>query len=263
MKKITTMIILLIIVLVGCGKGDPDSNSQSGDKKVLVVGTTNASPPSAYVNGETDEIEGIMIDLAKETAKKAGYEVKFETMNFASLIPALDNERIDFIAAGMAYNEERAEIVSFTDIVYGFHEALVVPSDNQNKIKSLVDLEGKRVGVSSGTIYVDMLNNSGVDMEIKQYDSSSQIILDLTQGRLDAMISDTPIMNYIIQTNPKYKIEIVDEYKPTFFMKMGFVTKHEDTELRKKLDEAILEMKDDGTLDEIHQKWDIKRQDYY
>ncbi|MEW9674242.1 substrate-binding periplasmic protein [Ammoniphilus sp. 3BR4] len=261
---------LLLLVLVGCGKQETSTNTtittntnekaNTSANKTLVVGTTNASPPTAFVKAEDNQVNGIMVDMMKEAGKKAGYDVKYEAMSFSSLISALQNHRIDLISAGMSYNEERAKIVSFTDYVYGFHEALVVPKGSQ--VKSLEDLKGKKVGVAAGTIYVGFLEKSGIPMDVKVYEKTNQMLIELAQGRLDAMITDTPIVQYLMQQNPSNEVEIVKDYKPAFSLKMGFITNHDQEDLRNKLNKAISEMKKDGTLEQIYKKWGIQKPEF-
>lgn len=264
MRKIIPLFLVLLLSLTGCGKDSSSTSSgeESTAGKTLIVGTTNASPPSGFVNGQTNEVDGIMVDIAKEVSKRAGINIKFEAMSFASLIPSLEKGRIDLIAAGASYNEERAKVVQFSDFVYGFHEALVVPSGNKQNLHSLEDLKGKRVGVGAGTIYERLLKDTGVSMEIKVYEKTDQILLDLSQGRIDAMINDAPVVDYLIKQNSQYKVEIVNEYEPQISLKMGIIMSLKNTELQSKLNKAIQEMKDDGTLEEIHKKWGIKMQEF-
>jgi polar amino acid transport system substrate-binding protein len=269
MKRLILFFLLLFVFLVGCGKQETSTNnstntstSTASDKangnsnKTLVVGTTNSSPPSAFVNAQDSKAEGIMVDFITEAGKRAGYEVKYEAMSFASLISALQNHRIDLISAGMSYNEERAKVVSFTDYVYGFHESLVVPKGSH--IKSLEDLKGKKVGVGAGTIYVGFLDKSGIPMDVKAYEKSSQMLIDVAQGRLDAVINDAPVVQYLMQQNPTNDVEIVKDYKPAISLKVGFITNHDQEDLRNKLNKAIMEMKKDGKLEEIYKKWGIE-----
>lgn len=258
MKRIILSFLILLFVLAGCGESEESSanSSKSSDNSdTLIVATTHASPPNAFVNEETDKPDGVMIDIIREIAGRIGYELEFEPMPFDSLIPSLDSGRVDMIAAGMGITDERAEVVSFTDPVYGFTEALVVPAGNEGNVRSLEDLDGKSIGVSAGTFYYDYLVESDVDMNVKAYDTVSEMLLDLTGGRIDAAINDTPIVHYLNEHNSDYDVETVDEYEANFVIEIGFIVEQDNDELLNELNEKIDEVKADGTLEEIHDKW--------
>ncbi|TFJ92112.1 transporter substrate-binding domain-containing protein [Lentibacillus salicampi] len=265
MKRITLLILMYMFVLAGCGGGEESNssadqngtnsdNSDSGSE-TLVVAMTHASPPNAFENEETGEPDGVMIDIIQRIAERTGYELEFESMPFSSLIPSLDSGRVDLIAAGMGITDERAEVVNFTEPVYGFTEALVVPAGNEDNVRSLEDLDGKSVGVSSGTFYHDYLVESDVEMDVKAYDTVSEMMLDLTNGRIHAAVNDTPIVHYLNENNSDYNVETVEEYEANYVIDIGLIIEQGNDELLNELSDQIDQMKEDGTLDEIHEKW--------
>lgn len=254
MKRFITFILLILLFLTGCSQEEiRDSSSQEDDR--LLVGMTHASPPNAFINDEEDIEDGVMVDIMNAIAEINGYEITYVPMPFSSLIPSLESGRIDVISAGVGITEERAEVVNFTEPVYGFKEALVVPGGNPGNVKSLLDLEGKSVGVSAGTFYYDYLIESDVDLDVKTYDTISEMLLDLTQSRIDAAINDTPIVHYLNEKNPDYNVDTVDEYDSNFLVEIGLIVAKENEQLLEELNSTIKELKENGTLEEIHQKW--------
>ncbi|TMN21812.1 substrate-binding periplasmic protein [Lentibacillus cibarius] len=255
MKKLTLVVLLFLTVLTACGDKDEAARENGEDNETLVVGTTHASPPNAFVDDETEKVNGVMIDIIKEIAERNDYQLKFEPMPFSSLIPSLDSSRVDVISAGMGITDERAKTVSFTQPVYGFSEALVVPAGNKDNIKSLKDLKNQSVGVSAGTFYHDYLEESNVSLDVKAYDTTSEMLLDLTKGRIKGAINDTPIVHYLNENNSKYDVETVKEYEPNFKVEIGVIVNQENEKLLNEIDKTIGKMKEDGTLESIHEEW--------
>jgi polar amino acid transport system substrate-binding protein len=261
MRKIWIMIILLstIIILAACGDSNASSAAEkSGERKVLRVATDSESIPFSYLNLETNELDGLMIDIIKEVGDKMGVEIELDNMEWNALIPSLQTNKVDLVVAAMYITDERKEVINFTEPIYGYGEGLIVKEGN-TETKSLEDLRGKVIGVQVGTSYKDMLDEQAKELgiEINSYKMSPDMVKDLENGRIDAMLADKPIFEYIKQVNPGMKIHVVQEYESQLFGDIGIALNKENVKLLNELNEVIAGMKDDGSLREIYDKWQL------
>lgn len=251
-------VILSLFVLTACGDDTPDAG-RSGDTEsddVLVVGSTPTGPPYTFMDEKTEEMKGIMIDIADELGENLDKEVVIEPMTFDTLIQSLKGDKIDVISAGMVITEERGEEINFTDEVFGFGEGLIVHEDNSD-ISSYDDLKGKNVGTQKGTIYHEMLEESGLPESVNVYESIGDMLQELSNGRLDAVVADEPVLIYLEEKNPNFAVKIIDDYDSQIVDGVGLGVAKDDDELLEDLNEAIQTLKDDGTLEEIYDEWNV------
>lgn len=243
--KILTLTLVMISSLCGC-----DNNKG----KLLTVGTSADYPPYQFIRD--GEIVGMEIDIIKEISYKLGYEIEIVDMDFSGLIPALTNNRIDVIAATMSANEERAKSVDFTEEFSNNSLALIV-KENAN-INKLEDLKDKVLGVQFATNIESFAKEQAVNIANMHVFSSTkipQLIQELRIGRIDAMLID----------EDQAKTIIINEdfiYKPIIANNAGFsLVLPKDSDLTEKFNKIIREMKDNGTIDELKQKWFTQSED--
>ncbi len=194
-KYLVYTLIAVIAVAVGAGAWYYASLGSSGGK-VLKVGTSPDFPPFEYVD-DKGNIVGIDIDLVNALASKLGYKVEIVSMDFDGLIQALKSGKIDVIAAGMTITPERSKEVSFTIPYWDADQAILVKASTGSKPSSLSELEGKTVGVQTGTtaeeLVNEFVNKSGVNIKVKSYSSYVLAVTDLENGRVDAVVVDVPV----------------------------------------------------------------------
>lgn len=205
--------------------------------KVLKVGTSPDFPPFEFID-EKGNIVGIDIDLVKAIAKRLGYEVEVISIDFEGLIPALLNKQIDVIASGMTITEERAEVVAFTTPYWEADQAILVVVGSGFKPQSLDDLVNKKVGVQSGTtaeqLVHDYITNTGKSIDVRSYSSYVLAVVDLVNGRLDAVIVDSPVAQMFTR---EYNVEVSVVIQTG--EKYGLAVRKDDVELLSKLNEAL------------------------
>lgn len=257
---IPLILLLAFMALAACSdesdnsQEDSDATPKSDD--VLRVASTPTGPPYTFMNNETEEMEGIMVDIVHVVGERLDKEIDINPMTFASLIQSLEGDKVDVISAGMVMTDEREEVIDFTDEVFGFGEGLVVHEDN-NDIQSFEDLEGKKVGSQKGTVYHELLEESGLPESIDVYEAIGDMLQELSNGRLDAVITDEPVLVYLKENNPNFKIKIIEDYEPQIVDGVGLGVAKENDELLDDLNEVIAELKEDGTLQEIYDDWDV------
>ena len=229
---ITTSILLIsLVAFMSC----------SAKENKLYVGTNAEFEPFEYRDGEN--IVGFDIDLINEIAKIMKQDIEVVDMAFDGLLPALQSKKIDIIIAGMTADEERKKFVNFTDPYYSTQQSILVHKDNKD-IYSFDNLEGKNVGVVLG-FTGDLIVSAMSNVNAQKYGATSEAILALKSKKVDAVVLDyEPASKYFDQNND-LKLIITDSKSEEYAIAM----RKEDTELLKKVNDALNTIKENGTYD--------------
>ena len=178
--------------------GDVTEGADGGtDAGTIVAGTAPGFPPFEFENGD-GELVGFDVELTEAIVARTDYEFGgFETFEFDSLIPALQDGNIDLVAAAVTVTEDRDEQIDFSDPYYEANQAVLVRSGADFDPSSREDLEGSVVGAQSGTTgegEVDKLIDDGIISEgdKRTYDNYELAVTDLENGNIDAVIIDVP-----------------------------------------------------------------------
>ncbi|MEM1503812.1 transporter substrate-binding domain-containing protein [Domibacillus sp. 8LH] len=260
MKKVRLASLLLMVgILAACGNTEEKAEQASASGDTLKVITTAGGYPFNATNPSTNEIEGFMIDIAKEATKRADMDMEIVTGEWNSLIPSLQSGKADVIVDGMYITDERKKEINFTDPVFGFGEGLIV-QEGDKTTASLEDLKNKTIGVQMGTSFKDMLEEQSpeLNLEVKTYQTLADLLKDIESKRIDAALADKPAFTYMKSQNPNMTYRIVDEYVPSLSGEIGLGVAKENTALVEKLNTSIAEMKEDGTLTSIYEKWGVE-----
>lgn len=252
MKKKVLSIMLCVsmaaAVLAGCGAKEEAAAPAEGTEEggVLLMGTNAEFPPYEYYEGQ--EVVGIDVDIAQAVAEKLGMELEVEDMAFDSLIAALSSGKVDMVAAGMTVTEERLASVNFSDTYATGVQSIIVKEDSE--IASADDLTGKTVGVQLGTtgdIFAEDIENGTVE----RYNKGMEAVQALSQGKIDAVIIDNePAKVFVSEVEG---LKILDE---AFAIEdYAIAIAKEDTELLEKVNAALAELKEEGTLQAIVDKY--------
>ncbi len=246
MKKFLALIMVAILALslVACGGKE--------DEKVLVMGTNAAFPPYEYYEG--DKIVGIDAEIAEAIAEKLGMKLEIKDMEFNSLTTAVSSGSIDIALAGMTVTPEREESVNFTDSYATGIQVIIVKEDSP--IASVDDLTGKKIGVQSGTtgdIYCsDTPENGGFGEDaVARYDNGALAVAALMNGQVDCVVIDNEPAKAFVAANEGLKIldtEYVTENYAAAISK-------DNPELLEKVNKALAELKAEGKIDEIINKY--------
>ncbi|MGM3174193.1 arginine ABC transporter substrate-binding protein [Dickeya lacustris] len=224
----------------------------AGAADTLRFATEASYPPFESVDA-SNQIVGFDIDLANALCKQIQATCTFSNQAFDSLIPGLKFRRYDAVIAGMDITPERQQQVSFTQPYYE-NSALFVASKGQ--FADIAALKGKRVGVQNGTTHQKFLLDKHSDITVVPYDSYQNAVLDLKNGRLDAVFGDTAVVNEWLKQNPNLASvgnKVTD--KDYFGIGLGIAVRQNNDELVKKFNDALNKIKQDGTYQTIYQKW--------
>ena len=239
MKKI--LCLLLAVCMLCCFAG-------CGSDNTLTMGTNASFPPYEFVDDNGD-FAGIDVEIAQAIADKLGMELEIKDMAFDSLITAAQNGSVDIVLAGLTVTDERKESVNFSDTYATGVQVIIVKEDSA--IASADDLEGKKIGVQSGTTGDIYCTDDYGQENVKQFDNGALAVAALVNGQVDCVIIDNePAKNYV-KANKGLKIleteYVVEDYAAA-------ISKDND-ELLEKVNKAMKELKKDGTIDRIIEKY--------
>lgn len=249
-KKLMSVLLVgaCVVALAACGS-KKDEKSDDGDKKskdTLVMATNAEFPPYEFRDG--DKIVGIDAEVAQAIADKLGMELKIEDMAFDSIIPAVTSGKADFGAAGLTVTEDRKKNVDFTDTYAKATQVIMVKEDSD--VAGPDDLEGKKIGVQLGTTG-DMYAGDIKDAEVERYNKGFEAVQAVQQGKIDAVVIDgEPAKEFVKQAEG---IKILDEAFTEEEYALAVDKGNDD--LLKKINDALNDLKENGKLDEIVDKY--------
>ena len=274
MKKVSALILALAMctaMLTACGGGNSNTTASTGSAapapttsaatseagadegyKLVKEGTltmaTNAYfPPYEYYDGQ--DIIGIDADIAQAIADKMGLELKIEDMEFDSIITAVSTGKADLGLAGMTVTPDRQKNVDFSDSYANGVQSVIVKEDST--IAKIDDLKGKKIGVQlSTTGDLTATDEFGKD-SVVQYNKGNDAVMALTQGQVDAVIIDNEPAKSYVEANKGLKI-LDTEYATENYA--ACISK-DNAGLTKAVNKALAELKADGTLQKIVDKY--------
>lgn len=273
--KRKSFIFGLILVLVGTllsacgtsgsqtspssGEGTTENNNQPTDEKeeqkVYTVATDSNFVPFEYMNQETGEMEGFDIDLIKAIADEIGINIEFQTLEFSGLIAGMKSGRFDIGIAGITITDERKEEIDFSDPYYDAGIMVVVQSDNE-EINSMDDLNGKQVATRTGSTTYDYLmglkGDTHPDMEIVPFPGIVEAYMELRSGRVDAVVYDSPNAQYYVNQKANGELKTVGDIVQAQQYGIAF---EQGSEIVDDVNEALAKFKENGTYDDIYEKW--------
>lgn len=255
--------ILLIGVLAACGdseevaddneaaaEDDTTEEADDGDKDVYTVATANDYVPFEYIDEDSEELVGFDIDLVTALAEEVGIEIEFETLDFDGIVAGIGSGRFDIAIAGMTITEEREETIDFTQPYYEAGLILAV-KDGNDEIESIDDVEGKVVATRTGSTSQDYLTEN-TDADIEAFPGIIEAYQNVMGGRADAVLYDLPNVQYYSETEADSELVQVGEKLTGEDYGIGFP---KDSELRDDMDDALTELKENGTYDDIYEEW--------
>ncbi|TAH67748.1 MAG: amino acid ABC transporter substrate-binding protein [Anaerolineaceae bacterium] len=222
------------LLLVGCGS----------KKDTIIVGTEAGFAPYEYMKG--NEVVGIDMDIAKEIAAYLGKELEIRNMDFDGALLAVQNGTVDFVAAGVSVDEERAKIMDFSIDYVNSTEVVVVNKDN-SAVASIDDLDDKIVGVQQGNIADFWVEENISAKEIKRYTKFAQAAEDLKNNKIDCIVMDQYPAEEMVATNPE--LTILDGV--LFEDKYAIAVKKGNKDLLEDINTVIKQLIDDGKIDEF------------
>lgn len=234
-------------------EGEEGTNTYGLDMDKIVVATSPGYEPFEYE--EDGELKGYDVDIWKEFEERTGIEVEWEYTDFSGLLGLLQSGKADVVAAQMSPTEEREESFIFSDPVSYYGSTVVVAEDN-DEIKSVEDLSGKVVGTGSGNnmqqIVEEMYPDGDVTFETYTSATLEAMLTDLVYGRIDAVLAQDIQTYMAMKSNEELKIKVLEPFQ---YSEGCLVMDKSNTELADAVNTFLADLREDGTLSEISEKW--------
>jgi len=246
MKRFVYVILILLILLYATPVFA--GGSQEEDNIIQFAGS-GGYPPFNFIN-ENNEVIGFDVDVAREIAERLGYELDYVTTAWDGIIEGLRAGRYNGILGSMAITPERQQVVDFSEPYYYSGAQLIVSIDSG--INSTADLtENHNVGLVTGTTFAQDAEKLGVS--IKYYEDDNQTLMELINGRLDAVITDRVVgLNAMSKIQGGDSLTLAGELLRKEECAIAF---QKDDPLRDQVNGILNEMRADGTLAEISESW--------
>ncbi len=244
-----SLILVLVLLFVGAIGVHP---AAAAGEKTIVVGVNSENPP--WIFSKDGKMTGFEADLLEEFAKRAGYKIEYKSAPFATVLTGVQSGQWEVAMSSIWIKKERAEVMDFADPYYDAQIGLMVRKDGG--LTEFSQMKGKTFGSDTGSANEAWLLEAQKKYgpyKLKSYDYWVDAALDLETGRIDGVVVDAPIALYYIKQHPDSNLIMplyIDDYH--FGQALAF---KKGSKLRDEFNKIQNEMKKDGSLLKIHQKW--------
>ncbi len=250
---VLAVVLVIAAVLTGCGE-----KKTTEDKKIAVVvmkegkltmGSDTTYPPFETIDNSGKPV-GFDVDVATEIASRLGVELDVISVKWEGIIPGLKTGDYDVVMSAMTITPERQAEIDFSDPYIDSNQSISVQKGNTS-IKSEADLAGKVVGVQVDTTGQFTAEEIQGVKEIRKFDTILLAFEDLELGRVDAVLNDYPVNTYLSKTRGKTDVVVTITTDEQY----GIGIKKGNDQLLEAINQALADMKADGTYDVIYKKW--------
>ncbi|MCL6517574.1 MAG: transporter substrate-binding domain-containing protein [Alicyclobacillus sp.] len=248
---------MMVGFIAGCGAGtgaagntaNQTTGAAAGEPTLIMATSADYKPYEFHdTSSGQDKIVGFDIDVADAIAKKLHFQYKIQDMDFNGLIGSLQSHRADFVIAGMSPTEERKKSVDFSDMYY--EARMTIVSKKGSPYTTLDSLKGKRVGAQLGSIQeAEAKKIPGATVD--SLNTIPAIVQQVITGRDDAAIIEDTVATGYVKQNPQLQMT----YIPNLAANGSAIAFPKGSPWVDKFNQAIREMKQDGELDKLEQKW--------
>lgn len=245
MKKILSLVLVLAMALclfAGCASKEGDTSDK------LTMATNAEFPPFEYL--ENGEIVGADVEIAQAIAKKLGKELEITNIDFDAALTGAATGKYDMAVAGITANDDRKKNMNFSVDYYTASQAIIVMSDSE--IATAADLSGKTIACQEGTTGEQYLMDN--NYSIQSFKTGAEAVSAMTSGKVDAVVIDDAVAR-ALSSKQNGTTKVLDEA----LTKEAYAIALEkgDEELTKEINKALEELKTDGTLAKIFEKYDL------
>lgn len=244
--------LAILILLAGCllvTIATAEDLTEVKEKGEIRMAMSGQYPPFNFVD-ESNKLTGFDVEIGNEIAKRIGVKGMALSTAWDGIIAGLLANKYELICGSMAITEKRLESIDFSDPYYRSGAQLFVKKGSP--ITSIKELDGKKVGVTLGTTYEKWVRENIAGAELRTYKGVPDMILEISNGRIDAFITDKIVGALAIKKNG-LPIALAGEL--LYEEKMGIALRQNNPELKAAMNAALIEMKKDGTYKAISMKW--------
>ena len=254
MKKIVLVLLLVLLTLCGCSSGDTGSNETETDftselleDGVIYVGISPDYPPYESIDESTGEIVGFDVDIMDAIAEMMGLEVVYQSMEFSTIVSAVQTGQVDVGISGFSYDPEKQ--VAFSDAYYTSSQTILYLASED--YSSVEDFYGLTVAAQLGSTCYDLIVEY-TDIEVVTGTDAAVLVEALRTGAYDGVCLDTPVaQNYVAANSEFAMLEAIAEDS------YGIITATDNTLLIAEINECLAEFMATEAYEELLVKWGI------
>lgn len=226
-----------------------DYSSLTGENGTISVALSDSDMPFSYI-GE-GQARGFDVEIMVAFARKYGYKLDFKDVDFAAKLAGIESNKYDVGIGDITVTDERREQMNFTVSYYEGTVVMVTKGIGEKKT-SLSDISGKRIGVMTGSIQAVLMPDLIPDAEYIEFNSMSDLIVALNNRKIDAFGCDQSLYTSMLWEGQA--VDRIDE--PLDKSNYGIIfPKGQNLTLQSEINEYIAQIKADGTLEAMEQKW--------
>ncbi len=246
-----TVAVATALLLTGCGGGgSDDAAGSSGSSGVLKVATEGTYSPFSFHDSKSNKLTGYDVEVAEAVGKQLGMKVEFSETQFDAIFAGLEAKRYDVIANQIGVNPERQKKYLFST-PYTYSDGVVITRADDNSISSLADVKGKTSAQSTTSNFAETATQAGA--KIEAVEGFTQAITLLKQKRVDVTINDSLAFLEYQKTTGDKDVKVAAEVGDKSESALAF--RKDETDLQTQVDGALKQLKDDGTLAKLSEKY--------
>ena len=234
----------------------PDIPIPEAPEYQLKVGTCGIAPPYSYYEGS--KLTGYDIELARRFAAWLNAKLTFQVYDYTAIIPALKAGKVDCVMANLQYSKEREENFVYSDILYEEKQGIMVRDDGSGEngagsISSLDRLNGKRIGIQTGTTFDKIVLEALPDAQIHYFNNYTDMAAALETHKIDAFPGEEPVMRLMLAENDR--LAMLDDRLDSFELGIALAKTESGNRLRDEMNTWLAKMKESGELEKLIEKW--------
>lgn len=246
MKKMGMMAVsgvLMASMFTVCEASDTSAVDAIKERGVLKVGTEDSAVGFGYLNPETNEWEGLEVDLGKLIADELGVDVEYSAVTTSTRGQLLDSGDLDIVAATFTITDERKLSYDFSEPYYTDAQSVLVLKDSG--LTTIDDFDGKKIAMSAGGTEKDSIEAiTDANIEFVEFTDFSEAKMALTAGTVDGFAADSSILLSYLDDDTMY---IDTKFSPQPY---GVATK-KGSDLSEYVNDLVQKWAEDGTLEKL------------
>lgn len=259
--RLWTLLVLVVgltaaLVAAGCGDDDDGGDDATtaeatGDFETITEGTLTVGsdiPFPPFEQGDPPDYEGFDIDLINEVADRLELEIEIKDLPFDVLL-AGGSGRYDLAIAATTIKPARENRVDFSNPYFNAEQSMLVQAGSE--LTGVDDVTADTIIGSQDGTTGETFANQNTDADVRPFQEIDDAYQALENGQVDAVVNDLPSTQSVADENDA--LEVVETFDTN--EEYGIIFEEGDDALRGAVNEALQEIKDDGTLNELYQEW--------